>query len=216
MDLMSMATFLDPELADDMGLVGMGGDLSPRRLLQAYCNGIFPWYDEGYPVCWWSPDPRAIVELDGLHISRRLARTIRSGRFAITADQAFADVIRGCAERTDGTWITPDMIDAYEELHRLGWAHSVETWCDGRLAGGLYGVAIGGLFAGESMFHRSSDASKIALAFTVERLKERGFQLFDIQMLTDHTARLGAVEIPRAEYLVRLRGALACRAIFAE
>ncbi len=211
-----MATFLDPELADDMGLVGMGGDLSPRRLIQAYCNGIFPWYDEGFPVCWWSPDPRAIFELEGLHISRRLARTIRSGRFAITVNRTFAEVMRGCAERDEGTWITADMLEAYQELHRRGWAHSVETWCDGRLAGGLYGVAVGGLFAGESMFHRVSDGSKVALAFTVDLLRERGFQLFDIQMLTDHTARLGAVEIPRTEYLTRLRQALTCQTKFSD
>jgi leucyl/phenylalanyl-tRNA--protein transferase len=208
---MVMATFLDPEFADDMGLVGMGGDLSPRRLLRAYCSGIFPWYDEGYPVCWWSPDPRAILELDAFHPSRRLRRTMRSARFAVTINRAFADVIRGCAERDEGTWITDDMISAYEELHRRGWAHSVEAWRDGALAGGLYGVAVGGLFAGESMFHLARDASKVALAFTVDRLKQRGFQLFDIQMLTDHTARLGATEIPRAQYLARLRKALQCR-----
>jgi leucyl/phenylalanyl-tRNA--protein transferase len=213
---MTMATFLNPECADEMGLVGMGGDLSPRRLLHAYRNGIFPWYDEGFPVCWWSPDPRAIFELDSLRVSRRLARTIRSGRFTITVNRAFADVIRGCAVRDEGTWITDDMVRAYEELHRLGWAHSVEAWLDGELAGGLYGVAVGGLFAGESMFHRARDASKVALAATLERLRQRGFQLCDIQMLTEHTARLGAVEIPRARYLTRLRQALACRTSFAD
>jgi leucyl/phenylalanyl-tRNA--protein transferase len=208
---MVMANFLDPEFADDMGLVGMGGDLSPRRLLQAYCSGIFPWYDDGYPLCWWSPDPRAIFELDSFRVARRLRRTMRSGRFTLTTNRAFADVIRGCAERDEGTWITDDMIGAYEELHRRGWAHSVEAWCGDTLGGGLYGVAVGGLFAGESMFHRARDASKAALVFTVDRLKQRGFQLFDIQMLTDHTARLGAKEIPRAHYLARLRKALECR-----
>jgi len=211
-----MATFLDPEFADEMGLVGMGGDLSPRRLLQAYCNGIFPWYDEDYPVCWWSPDPRAIFEIDSFRTSRRLRRIMRSGRFDMTINRVFADVIRGCAERDEGTWITDDMVGAYEEMHRLGWAHSVEVWRDGALAGGLYGVAVRGLFAGESMFHRARDASKVALAFTVDRLKQRGFQLFDIQMLTDHTARLGAVEIPRAQYLTRLRQALTQRVVFAD
>jgi leucyl/phenylalanyl-tRNA--protein transferase len=211
-----MATFLNPEFADAMGLVGMGGDLSPRRLLQAYRRGIFPWYDEDYPVCWWSPDPRAILELDGFHVSRRLRRTMRSGRFSIAINQAFGDVIRGCADRTEGTWIIPDMIAAYEKLHDLGWAHSVEVYRDGKLAGGLYGVAVGGLFAGESMFSRQTDASKAALAFTVNRLRERGFQLFDIQMLTEHTARLGATEIPRAEYLDRLRQALAAPASFVD
>jgi leucyl/phenylalanyl-tRNA--protein transferase len=212
---MTMAAFLNPEFADEMGLVGMGGDLSPRRLLHAYTNGIFPWYDDGFPVCWWSPDPRAIFELEGLRLSRRLQRTIRSGRFRVTINRAFGDVIRGCAVRDEGTWITDDMVRAYEEMHRLGWAHSVEAWRDGELAGGLYGVAVGGLFAGESMFHRVSDASKVALAATIQHLRQRGFQVFDIQMLTDHTARLGAVEIPRAQYLTRLRQALACRASFA-
>lgn len=210
-----MATFLDPELADDMGLVGIGGDLEPRRLLQAYRQGIFPWYDEGYPVCWWSPDPRAIFELDCFHISRRLRRTIRSGKFTVTVNQAFGQVIRGCADREEGSWIIPDMVQAYETLHEVGYAHSIETWRDGELAGGLYGVAVGGLFAGESMFSRQRDASKVALAFTVERLRSQGFELFDIQMLTDHTASLGAVEISRKEYLGRLQEAMKCDAEFA-
>lgn len=211
-----MATFLNPEFADAMGLVGMGGDLSPRRLLQAYRRGIFPWYDENYPVCWWSPDPRAIIELDGLHISRRLRRTIRSGQFSMSIDRAFGAVIRGCGDRGEGTWIVPDMIAAYEKLHDLGWAHSVEVYRCGELAGGLYGVAIGGFFAGESMFSRQTDASKVGLAFTVARLKERGFQLFDIQFISEHTASLGARETPRAEYLVRLGQALACQASFVD
>lgn len=210
-----MATFLDPQLADDMGLVGMGGDLEPRRLLQAYRQGIFPWYDEGYPVCWWSPDPRAIFELDCFHISRRLRRTIRSGKFTVTVNRTFDQVIRGCADREEGSWIIPDMIEAYEYLHELGYAHSVEAWSDGKLAGGLYGVALGGLFAGESMFSRQRDASKVALAFTVKRLRSQGFELFDIQMLTDHTASLGAIEISRAEYLSRLKKALKIDARFA-
>jgi leucyl/phenylalanyl-tRNA--protein transferase len=206
---------LMPELADEMGLVAVGGDLHPRRLLDAYRHGIFPWYSEGDPVCWWSPDPRAIFELDGLHISRRLRRTIRSGRFTATVNRDFAGVIRGCADRSsEQTWITADMIRAYETLHRLGYAHSVEVWCDGILAGGLYGVAVGGLFAGESMFTRRRDASKVALAFLIDRLRTRGFQLFDIQFLTDHTARLGAIEIPRASYLSRLREALTLRVSF--
>jgi leucyl/phenylalanyl-tRNA--protein transferase len=211
-----MATFLNPEFADALGLVGMGGDLNPRRLLMAYRHGIFPWYDEDYPVCWWSPDPRAIFELDDFHVSRRLRRTMRSGRFVITVNQAFGEVIRGCADREEGTWIIPDMIVAYEKLHDLGWAHSVEVYRNGKLAGGLYGVAVGGFFAGESMFRRQTDASKVALAFTVNRLKERGFQLFDIQMLTEHTASLGAKEIPRADYLARLRQALSCSPSFTD
>src|SRR5947209_1378860 len=125
--------FLDPELADAMGLVGVGGDLRPEWLLQAYRRGIFPWYDEGDPILWWSPDPRAIFELDGLHVPRRLRRTLRSGRFTLTVNAAFGDVIRGCADRLEGTWITAAMIEAYETLHRLGHAHSVETWADGAL-----------------------------------------------------------------------------------
>lgn len=211
-----MALFLDPEQADAMGLVGIGGDLRPEHLLQAYRKGIFPWYDEGYPVLWWSPDPRAIFELDRFHISRRLQRTIRSGKFQLTTNRAFGAVLRGCADREEGTWITPDMAVAYQRLHRLGHAHSVEAWQGGKLAGGLYGVALGGLFAGESMFSRVPDASKAALAFAVDRLRQRGFQLFDIQMLTEHTARLGATEIPRQEYLARLRQARHSRSAFAD
>jgi leucyl/phenylalanyl-tRNA--protein transferase len=213
---MAFSPLLVADLADDSGLVAVGGDLRPERLLRAYRAGVFPWYDEGQPVCWWSPDPRAIIELDGLHISRRLARTLRSGRFHVTVNLDFASVIRGCADRgAEGTWITANMIRAYERLHQLGLAHSVEVWRSGELAGGLYGVAIGGFFAGESMFTRSRDASKVALVHTLERLRDRGFRLFDIQMLTEHTARLGAIEIPRSEYLVRLRRALACQGTFA-
>jgi leucyl/phenylalanyl-tRNA--protein transferase len=201
---------MTPNPADTQGLVAVGGDLAPARLLDAYRNGVFPWYEQGGPILWWSPDPRAIFELDGLHISRRLQRTIRSGRFTCTLNRDFAGVIRGCADRPgEGTWITPEMIAAYEALHRLGHAYSIEAWEDGFLAGGVYGVAIGGLFAGESMFHRRSDASKVALAFLVERLRQRGFRLFDIQFRTEHTARLGAVEISRADYLARLRETVA-------
>jgi leucyl/phenylalanyl-tRNA--protein transferase len=160
--------FLLADFADETGLVAIGGDLRSERLLQAYRSGVFPWYDENEPICWWSPDPRAIFELDGLHISRRLRRTLRSGRFTVTVDGDFAGVIRGCAEgRDEGTWITPEMIQAYEELHALGYAHSIEAWQEGELAGGVYGVAIGGFFAGESMFARRSDASKVALVHLV-------------------------------------------------
>jgi leucyl/phenylalanyl-tRNA--protein transferase len=206
---------LVPEFADDSGLIAVGGDLRPERLLQAYRCGVFPWYDENEPICWWSPDPRAILELDGLHVSRRLQRTIRSGRFTATVDHDFAGVIRGCAlGRPEGTWITPDMIEAYERLHALGYAHSVEAWQEGELAGGIYGVAIGGFFAGESMFTRRPDASKVALVHLVAHLRQRGFQLFDTQFRTEHTIRLGAIEIPRSEYLVRLRQALAVATSF--
>jgi leucyl/phenylalanyl-tRNA--protein transferase len=214
--------FRNPELADDDGLVAVGGDLSPSRLLEAYRRGIFPWFGEDGPILWWSPNPRAIFELNGLHVSRRLARTIRSGRFTVTFNQAFESVMRGCAvpRRSDpqgggGVWITADMIAAYVELHRLGHAHSVEVWHEGVLAGGVYGVALGGLFAGESMFHRVRDASKVALVHLMDRLRNRGYQLFDVQFLNDHTTSLGAVEVPRREYLARLREALAAPVTFA-
>jgi leucyl/phenylalanyl-tRNA--protein transferase len=198
-----------PGLAEESGLVAVGGDLSPDRLLNSYRHGIFPWYDETTPILWWSPDPRAIFELHDFHVSRRLARTVRSGRFQLTVNQAFAAVIRACADRPDvGTWITAEMVEAYERLHALGFAHSVEAWRGGELAGGIYGVAIGGFFAGESMFARQRDGSKVALVALFERLRERGFTLFDTQFLTDHTRRLGAIEIPRRDYLHRLRDAL--------
>ncbi len=213
--IMSPRLFLDPERADADGLVGVGGNLQPSMLLEAYRRGIFPWFDASSPILWWSPDPRAIFELDGLHVSRRLARTVRSGRFTSTVDRAFTEVMRGCAHRPhDGVWITPDMIVAYARLHDLGHAHSVEVWHEGELAGGVYGVTVGGLFAGESMFSRVRDASKVALVYLMERLRQRGYRLFDVQFLNDHTAGLGAVEIPRSEYLARLRMALTCEARF--
>lgn len=207
-------TFPDPRRADAAGLVAVGGDLSPERLLAAYRAGIFPWFDDGDPILWWSPDPRAVVELDGLHVSRRLARTVRAGRFRVSYDTAFAAVVAGCADRAEGTWITAEMAAAYERLHRLGHAHSAEVWLGEELVGGLYGVAVGGLFAGESMFARARDASKVALVHLVARLRQRGYRLFDIQLLTEHTARLGAVEVPRARYLARLAEAVAAEATF--
>jgi len=211
---MIIGSLFYPWMADEWGLVARGGDLSPAHLLKAYSRGIFPWFDEDGPYLWWSPDPRAIFELDRFHVSRRLARTIRSATFDLSINRDFAGVIRGCADRAEGSWITPDMIAAYERLHRLGHAHSMEVWHHGALAGGIYGVAIGGFFAGESMFTRARDASKVALAHLIARLRQRGFQLFDIQMLTDHTARLGAVEIRRKDYLRRLRSALRAPARF--
>jgi leucyl/phenylalanyl-tRNA--protein transferase len=212
---MARPFFPNPESADDFGLVAIGGDLKPARLLQAYRSGIFPWFDEGDPILWWSPNPRAILEFDGLHVSRRLRRTIERGRFKVTINQDFVGVMRGCAYRPqEGTWITAAMLDAYATLHRLGHAHSVEVWHDDDLAGGLYGVAVGGFFAGESMFTRVRDASKVALFHLMKRLGEREFQLFDIQFLTDHTRRLGAIEVPRVEYLRRLRLALDCATSF--
>jgi leucyl/phenylalanyl-tRNA--protein transferase len=208
--------FHDPDLSDAEGLVGIGGDLRPARLIRAYRRGIFPFFDETTPILWWSPDPRAIFELDGLHVSRRLARTMRSGKFQVTVDRDFRGVICGCADRPrESAWITPAMISAYTELHRIGCAHSVEVWHAGELAGGMYGVAIQGLFAGESMFTRVRDASKVALVFVMDRLKDRGFRLFDVQYINDHTRSLGATEINREEYLRRLRGALRVGCSFA-
>ncbi len=207
---------LDPEAADAKGLVAVGGDLRPATLLDAYGRGIFPWYDESLPVCWWSPDPRAIIPLDRFHVSRRLARTIRAGRFTVSFNRDFAGVMRGCAVRAEGTWITPDMLAAYEQLHRLGHAHSVEAWQGDELAGGVYGVSLGGLFSAESMYHRQPDASSVALVALVDRLRTRGFTLLDVQMVTQHTAKLGAVEIPRHDYLQKLRGAVSLDVTFGE
>ena len=202
--------WIDPRLGEPEGLIGVGGDLSPALLLRAYSEGVFPWFSEGDPVLWWSPDPRAIIELDGLHVSRRLARTIRSGKFRVTIDRQFEAVMRACGEaRPDGTWVTDEMIAAYSRLNREGHAHSLEVWHGDALAGGIYGVAIGGLFAGESMFHTVTDASKVALAALVEHLKNRGYALFDVQMKTEHTERMGAVEIARDSYLERLQVAVA-------
>jgi leucyl/phenylalanyl-tRNA---protein transferase len=201
--------FPDPRWADAEGLVAVGGDLSVDRLLLAYRSGIFPWTEA--PVTWWSPDPRAIFELDRFHVPRSLRRALASGRFRHTRDQAFRAVMEGCAEPRpgrDATWITAEFLQAYTRLHQLGHAHSVECWLDDTLAGGIYGVAIGGFFAGESMFHRASNASKSALFHLVQHLRARQFQLFDIQMITPVTERLGAITIPRAEYLRRLRAAI--------
>jgi leucyl/phenylalanyl-tRNA--protein transferase len=205
---MKSAFFPSPALAGDDGLVLVGGKLSVPWLLDAYRHGIFPWpHYVPHPVLWWSPNPRAILPLDGFHASRRLRRRLRAGAFTATCDQAFREVMLGCARgkgRRGGTWLFPSMIEAYVELHRRGHAHSVEIWSDGQLVGGVYGVAIGGLFAAESMFHRVTDASKAALAHLVSHLNARGYLLLDIQQWTPHTGSLGAVEISRNEYLRRL------------
>jgi leucyl/phenylalanyl-tRNA--protein transferase len=191
--------------ASPEGLVAVGGRLTPERLLDAYRHGIFPWPTQSYePMLWWSPDPRAILPLDGVYRSRRLQRRMRSGEFTMRSDTAFAGVIAGCATgvgREGGTWLTPEMIGAYCELHRRGHAHSVETWKDGVLIGGVYGVAIGGLFAAESMFHRTRDASKAALVQLVDHLVARGYRLLDVQQWTPHSGSMGVVEIPRRDYL---------------
>jgi leucyl/phenylalanyl-tRNA--protein transferase len=197
--------WLNPDRADRHGLVAVGGSLDVDTMLLAYRRGIFPWFGPRDPVCWWSPDPRAIFDLDTFRPSHRLARTVRSGKFTTTLDRDFAGVVAGCADRPlSETWITPSMVEAYHRLHAIGHAHSVECWRGGELAGGVFGVTVGGLFAGESMFHRRTDASKVALCHLVERLRGCGFVLFDVQMVTPHTARLGAVEVSRAEYLARL------------
>jgi leucyl/phenylalanyl-tRNA---protein transferase len=196
--------FPDPGDFDTEGLVAVGGDLRPERLLMAYERGIFPWYDQGLPPMWWSPDPRAIMDCERLHVSRSLARVRRSGCFTVSVNRAFDRVMRECGrERDGGTWILPEMIEAYVALHELGHAHSVEVWNGERLAGGLYGVQRGALFAAESMFHRERDASKVALASTIERFFEAGIELFDVQFLTPHLSSLGAYVVPRGEYLER-------------
>ena len=199
----------DPRSAPAHGLLAAGGDLEPGTVIAAYRRGIFPWPDREGRLLWWSPDPRAILPLGGFHEARRLRRRRRGAGFAVTRDTACAEVMAGCADRPEGTWITAEMTESYLRLHRLGWVHSIETWSGAELAGGIYGVAVGGLFAAESMFHRRSDASKVALAELVEHLGRRGFSLLDVQFLTPHLASLGAVEIPRDEYLERVDAAIA-------
>jgi len=192
------------------GLVAVGGDLSVERLLEAYRGGLFPWSAD--PVTWWSPDPRGILEVGGLHVSRSLARTLRRGVYRVGFDGDFEAVIRACATEprrgVRSTWISEGLVAAYLDLARAGHAHSVECWQDGRLVGGVYGVAIGAFFAGESMFHRADDASKVALHALDRHLAARGFRLFDCQMVTPVTRALGAVEIPRDDYLARLEHAV--------
>jgi leucyl/phenylalanyl-tRNA--protein transferase len=181
--------------------------LTPDLLVAAYAQGIFPMDVEGV-IQWFSPDPRAIVDLDEFHVSKNLARLCRSGRFEIRIDTCFDQVIRACAARAEGTWISGEIVDAYTQLHNLGFAHSVESWLEGELAGGLYGVALRGAFFGESMFYRYTDASKVALVALVQRMKDRGFVLLDVQFQTPHLQSLGAEEIPRSDYLSRLKAAL--------
>jgi leucyl/phenylalanyl-tRNA--protein transferase len=190
-------------LREPNGLLAAGGDLSPERLLEGYRRGIFPWFSEGDPILWWSPDPRMVLFPAELKISRSLSKTLRNRSYEVRFDSAFNDVISSCAaprEGVSGTWISDAMIEAYLELHSLGHAHSVETWIGDELAGGLYGVAIGGVFFGESMYSRGRDASKIALAALVARVKAEGFGLIDCQMHTRHLETLGAREIPRARF----------------
>lgn len=195
-------------LTDPNGLLAAGGDLSPARLLEAYYRGIFPWFGDDDPVLWWSPDPRMVLYGEELRVSRSLRRVLRSGRFRVTVDTAFPAVMAGCGEPRpgqDGTWITPAMTAAYCRLATLGFAHSVETWLGDSLVGGLYGVALGRMFFGESMFARVTDASKVAFVHLVRQLERWDMPLIDCQMSTAHLASLGAREISRAEFISQLR-----------
>ena len=206
---MPVEQFPHPESATRDGIVAMGGDLHPDTLQLAYRQGIFPWPHQGMPLLWFCPPRRAILEFSAIHIPKRLARTRRLSSLQFTIDQAFDKVIAACrtSERPDqqGTWITDEVEKAYIEAHRLGFAHSAEAWtADGKLVGGIYGIDSGGAFGGESMFHRQADASKLALLFLVDHLAARGATFLDIQMMTPHMQRLGAIEIPRRQFLKRL------------
>ncbi|MBD8873829.1 leucyl/phenylalanyl-tRNA--protein transferase [Rhodanobacter sp. DHB23] len=198
--------FPDPRdaLREPNGLLAFGGDLSPARLLAAYGQGIFPWYGEDEPILWWSPDPRCVFRTEALHANRSLRRQLRGKAWRVSVDRAFEEVVRACAAPRDGhagTWIVPEMMDAYVALHRLGHAHSVEVWDDARLVGGLYGVAIGQLFCGESMFSAESGGSKLALMSLAALLRQWGWPLIDAQVANAHTLGLGAEEMPRESYL---------------
>lgn len=197
----------DEALEDPDGLLALGGDLHPERLLLAYRNGIFPWFSDDQPILWWSPDPRCVLPPDEIHISRSLRRTLNQQKFSITADQCFNRVIHLCANtRAEGTWITDDMMAAYRQLHRLGHAHSIEAWNrNGELAGGMYGLAIGRCFFGESMFSLETNASKVLMVHLGRQLAEWGYQLMDCQVESDHLLSMGARSIPRAEFLSILR-----------
>jgi len=204
--------FPEPDEADDTGLLAFGGDLSIERLTLAYTKGIFPWYEEGMPVLWWSPDPRMILFPEKMIISHSLKQTIKKNKFLITFDRDFEAVINECSVTSrngqDGTWITQEMKSAYTRLHKAGLAHSVESWVEGKLVGGLYGVALGKAFFGESMFHSETDASKVALFQLVEKLKQWKFEIIDAQVYTTHLESLGGEMIPRSQYLGILQKAV--------
>ncbi len=206
--LSEKTSFPPPRFAEPEGLLAVGGDLSQKRLLLAYRMGIFPWYSQGDPILWWSPDPRLVLYPDEIILSTRLKRVIKQGIFEVTFDKAFDRVIKGCAQtrvkENQGTWILDSMIDAYCRLHESGYAHSVESWHDGKLAGGLYGVSIGGCFFGESMFTEHTNASKIALAALCDFLSRQSFDLIDCQVASGHLLRMGAKEIPREQFLKEL------------
>ena len=200
--------FPDAHLAEGDGPAAVGADFSPSTIIEAYRAGYFPWPHDAEEYLWFSPDPRAVLPVGGLHVSGRLARTIRQRRFRLTFDTAFGHVLAACADRVEGSWITPAYTDGYVALHRLGWAHSIEVWQDDLLAGGLYGIRTGNMFGAESMFHRVSDASKVAMVALMQWVEREGITLVDVQVTTPHTARMGAVEVPRDEYLLLLRNAI--------
>ncbi len=204
--------FPDPELSPGDYPLAAGGDLSPERLIFAYSLGIFPWYSEGEPILWWSPDPRMVLFPDDLKVSRSLKKVLKNKGFEIKFDTNFEEVIKNCASvprpGQEGTWLTDEMIEAYINLHKLGFAHSVETYLDGKLVGGLYGVSLGGVFFGESMFHLVSDASKVAFVHLVKKLKSLDFDMIDCQQSTPHMAKFGAKEIPRNKFLEILNKSL--------
>jgi leucyl/phenylalanyl-tRNA--protein transferase len=201
--------FPDPELAAEDGLLGVGGDPKPERLLLAYRNGIFPWFSRGEPIMWWSPEPRCVLYPENLKVSTSLRQALRKGGYEVRFDTCFTDVIRHCSatkrKGQRGTWITKEMVEAYIRLHELGYAHSTEVFIGGELAGGLYGVAIGMTYSGESMFHLRPEASKIALYHLVQRLKDWKFPLIDCQVTNPHLLSLGAEEMPRKEFLTLLK-----------
>lgn len=204
--------FPDPSLADPGGLLAVGGDLSPQRILLAYKMGIFPWYSYGQPILWWSPDPRLILKPADIHISKSLRRVLKKRKFSCRFDTAFSEVISACSaidrRGQDGTWITEEMIEAYCMLHRLGFAHSVECYLEGKLVGGLYGISLGRAFFGESMFSLEADTSKTALVFLAGNLRAWSFSFIDCQVTTNHLVKMGAFEIPREDYLEKLYHAL--------
>ena len=205
--------FPSVDRASPEGLLAVGGDLSPERLVAAYRQGIFPWYNDDQPILWWSPDPRAVLFPNKLHVSRSLKRNLRSGVFTVTFDTSFRNIMEQCAGPRPqypegGTWITDEMLDAYTRLHELGYAHSVETWQNDHLVGGLYGVAIGGAFFAESMFTQVDDASKVALVRLVKQLHAWNFRLIDCQQFSPHVSRFGAEEIPRSDFIDHLSEAV--------
>jgi leucyl/phenylalanyl-tRNA--protein transferase len=208
--------FPPPEEAEPSGLLAVGGDLHPTRVLEAYRTGVFPWFSEGQPILWWSPDPRAVLDISALRVRRSLRKKLRQQPYRITLDQAFDKVVHRCAQvprpGQDGTWITSAMERTYADLHRAGHAHSAEAWVGERLVGGLYGVAVGPVFCGESMFADASDASKIAFVWLVRQLARWGFTTIDCQMRTEHLERFGARDVPRAEFLSTLRAGR-CRSL---